>query len=201
MNRPAPRYQGKISSWKDEQGFGFISPNGGGSPVFVHISAFAGRGTRPVLGDIVTYHLGANDRGPCAQQVAYVRGQAAPPSAPGGRMLALLVAAGFLGFAAACVFTRRLPSIVVAVYLGASVLAYLFYALDKAAARKGAGRTPESTLHMIGLLGGWPGALVAQQMLRHKTRKAEFRTTFWATVIVNCGVLAWFLSGHPAFAA
>ncbi len=198
MNRPAPRYQGKISSWKDEQGFGFISPNGGGPPVFVHISAFAGRGPRPVAGDIVTYHLGANDRGPCAQRVAFVLGRAARPSAPGGRKGAWLAAAGFLGFVAACVVTGKLPAIVLAVYAGASVLAFLFYAVDKSAARKNARRTPENTLHLIALLGGWPGALVAQQVLRHKSKKAEFRATFWATVIINCGALAWYLAGIGA---
>src|SRR5690348_9779601 len=53
--RKAPRYQGTITSWKDEQGFGFIAPNGGGPAVFVHIKAFARRGVRPTEHAIVTY--------------------------------------------------------------------------------------------------------------------------------------------------
>ena len=41
------------------------------------------------------------------------------------------------------------------------------------------------------LLGGWPGALIAQQTLRHKSRKASFRAVFWLTVLVNCGLFIW----------
>lgn len=55
----------------------------------------------------------------------------------------------------------------------------------------GAWRTPESTLHWLAIAGGWPGALIAQQALRHKSRKQSFRAAFWFTVIINCGILAW----------
>ncbi len=51
------RYQGKIKAWKDEKGFGFITPNGGGSDVFLHISKLDKRGKRPAVGDQVTYEL------------------------------------------------------------------------------------------------------------------------------------------------
>jgi hypothetical protein len=40
-------------------------------------------------------------------------------------------------------------------------------------------------------MGGWPGALVAQETLRHKSKKASFRIVFWATVLINCAGLAW----------
>lgn len=36
------RHQGKITTWKDDKGFGFITPNGGGEPVFLHVSSRAG---------------------------------------------------------------------------------------------------------------------------------------------------------------
>lgn len=75
-----------------------------------------------------------------------------------------------------------------------SLVTFIAYALDKAAARKGSWRTPESTLHLLSLLGGWPGALVAQRKLRHKTRKPSFRLVFWLTVLLNCGILLWSLS-------
>jgi cold shock CspA family protein len=67
------RYQGKITDWKDDRGFGFITPNGGGAKVFVHISAFRRGEARPVGNDLVTYELvSAGAKGPQAADVAHV---------------------------------------------------------------------------------------------------------------------------------
>lgn len=196
-SRPPPRHQGKISAWKDEQGFGFIAPNGGGPAVFVHISAFPGRMLRPVPGDVVTYQLGTNERGELrAERAAFVLSPAtrqAPRGAGSGPMPVLLVL-GFFGFLAACVFTGKLPPMVIGVYLGMSLVAYLAYSSDKSAARQQRWRTREDTLHALGLLGGWPGALLARHLLRHKSSKASFRLAFWFTVVLNCAALAWLLA-------
>lgn len=75
-----------------------------------------------------------------------------------------------------------------------SLLSYAVYAADKRAARQGRRRVPERTLHLLALLGGWPGALLAQQRLRHKSRKAAFRAVFWLSVLLN-GALLWGLIG------
>lgn len=64
-----------------------------------------------------------------------------------------------------------------------SALTYLLYAKDKRAARKELRRTPEKTLHLFALVGGWPGALLAQAQLRHKTQKQPFKTLLWLTII------------------
>lgn len=69
--------------------------------------------------------------------------------------------------------------------LAASLLCFLAYAWDKAAARRGAWRTPERTLLGLGLLGGWPGGWLAQHLLRHKTSKRSFQRAFWTTVALN----------------
>lgn len=196
-----PRYQGKITSWKDDQGFGFIAPNGGGPAVFVHIKSFATQGIRPAGNDIVTYDLTINQKGqPCADNVAFVRDRASR-QVPSTAARPLAAAAGFLGLIAILVFTGALPLLVFGVYLGASVMAFIAYAVDKSAARKNQWRTKESTLHALALIGGWPGALVAQQIVRHKSKKGSFRMVFWLTVVVNCGVLGWMLtaSGSSAF--
>jgi uncharacterized membrane protein YsdA (DUF1294 family) len=87
-----------------------------------------------------------------------------------------------------------LPPAVPTLYVAASLTAFILYWADKTAAVSGRRRTPEDTLLVIGLFGGWPGALVAQHLIRHKSRKASFQVLFWGTVVVNCTVLAWFWS-------
>ena len=85
-------------------------------------------------------------------------------------------------------------------YVILSVALFVMYGRDKAAAEQGRWRTPELTLHLMSLGGGWPGALVAQRVFRHKTRKQPFQTIFWFTVAGNCLALAWFIvmvSGVP----
>jgi uncharacterized membrane protein YsdA (DUF1294 family) len=73
-----------------------------------------------------------------------------------------------------------------ALYYGASIITYGCYSRDKTAAQNAGRRTPESTLHLMSLVGGWPGALIAQMLLRHKRRKLSFLVGYWFTVIVNC---------------
>ena len=68
------------------------------------------------------------------------------------------------------------------------------YSYDKSAARSSGQRTPENTLHLVDLLGGWPGALIAQQRLRHKTVKQPFQAIFWATVVLNVAAMGWLVS-------
>jgi len=85
-----------------------------------------------------------------------------------------------------------LPLAIPAVYLAASLAAMIAYGVDKSAAQTGAWRTPESTLHVLALMGGWPGALIAQKILRHKSQKPSFQFAFWVTVALNCAALVWF---------
>ena len=78
-----------------------------------------------------------------------------------------------------------LPPIVSIIFIIASLLTYLIYAKDKRAAQKNEWRVSESTLHIYSLCFGWPGAIVAQQKLRHKSKKQSFRLTFLFTVLIN----------------
>ncbi|EAU3963354.1 DUF1294 domain-containing protein [Salmonella enterica] len=70
-------------------------------------------------------------------------------------------------------------------FLLANVLTLAIYGIDKTAARKTWRRVPESTLLVFGVVGGWPGAIVGQQLFRHKTQKQPFKTYFIVSVIVS----------------
>lgn len=200
MPRPPIRYQGKITDWKDEGGFGFIAPHGGGSPVFLHVKAFTPGRRRPVEGDIVTYLLVHNARGqPQAELADYPRsrgalaGAAERPrvrAAPPATGNAILVTIIFFVLLVLLIVTRRVPGWALLVYAGMSVATYIAYANDKSAAQNGSWRTSEETLIMLGLACGWPGALLAQRILRHKSSKASFQATYWGSVVINCVALA-----------
>lgn len=186
------RQKGKIRSWNDDKGFGFIVPNEGGKDVFIHISAFGNRGRRPGIGQIVTYALATDDQGRTQARKATLPGdRLRVPKKKSGAAGAFIVAGAFLALVALSVFSGRVPPMILWLYLGLSLIAYLVYAFDKVAAKDGAWRTSEATLHWLSLVGGWPGALIAQQMLRHKSKKKSFRAAFWVTVFLNVGVFAW----------
>jgi uncharacterized membrane protein YsdA (DUF1294 family) len=72
-----------------------------------------------------------------------------------------------------------------AVPLALSVFAFFAYRSDKRSAEAGDWRVPEATLHVIGLIGGWPGAFLAQRAFRHKTSKLSFQAVFWSVVAVH----------------
>ncbi len=189
------RYQGRITTWKEDKGFGFITPNGGGAQVFVHVSSFSNRQRRPNESAIVTYELSADEKGRArAAKVAFVGEKARLSKPPGTSDLPPLFSACFLFFIVVAVFRGKLPLAVLMFYLAASAVTYLAYYFDKAAASKGHWRTKENTLQLFSLVGGWPGALMAQRWLRHKTAKESFQTVYWITVVLNCCMLGWFFT-------
>ena len=184
------RHQGRVHSWNDDKGFGFVTPNGGGDKAFVHIKAFARATRRPVDGDLITYTTGRDKQGRLQANGIRFVGEPKPAddrATPGwfGPAFALLFVAVLLGAA----FTGQLAMAVLAAYALMSGVAFIAYGIDKAAATAKRQRTPEATLHFLGLLCGWPGALLAQRVFRHKSRKREFQTAFWGTVVVNVAVL------------
>ncbi|MCW4453941.1 cold shock and DUF1294 domain-containing protein [Flavobacterium sp. MXW15] len=195
------RYQGRLSDWNDEKGFGFVTPNGGGERAFVHIKAFERAPRRPRDGELISYLPQRDGRGRC--NATRIRFATHPGNAPRATTRHRFPRAG-LGLAALAVAAIgwRLgawPALLPLAYAGMSVLALLLYGRDKSAARTGRWRTPESTLHLVGLLCGWPGALIAQSLFRHKSSKAGFQFVFWITVAANLAVVAWLVgSGQTA---
>ncbi len=194
------RYVGRIADWNDEKGYGFVTPNGGGERAFVHIKSFEKRGRRPIDGDLVSYEPAFDQRRRLnATRIREVKLSARSPSFQrtwlprkilGILALLALAVAAYLGL---------VPPLVPLVYAGMSLITFVSYGLDKSAARANRWRTQESTLHLFELMGGWPGALIAQGSFRHKTRKLSFQIAFWFGVIVNVVALAWLVqNGHLA---
>ena len=185
------RRQGRIAKWNDERGFGFISPSEGGDSLFVHISSLPHSDRRPSVNEAVSYTLGFDSHGrPQANDVRYIVG---PRSASlmrqiprSGIAVPIAFAMSFLIALAALAAVGWLEMSWLALYYGASIITYGCYSRDKTAAQNAGRRTRESKLHLMSLVGGWPGALIAQVVLRHKTRKPSFLVGYWFTVIVNC---------------
>jgi uncharacterized membrane protein YsdA (DUF1294 family)/cold shock CspA family protein len=192
------RYKGRITTWKPERGFGFVTPAGGGEPVFLHITAFSDRRRAPVENEMVTYQLTYDERKrPRATNVkrspvarAKRRSSSESVSSPIPLGFTLL----FLLFVVTAMLAGRLPPVILAVYGVASIAAFLAYKFDKSAAQQGRWRTKESSLLFLGLVGGWPGAFIAQRVLRHKSRKRSFQIAFWGTVALNTGLLVLLLT-------
>lgn len=190
------RYQGKIVKWNEAKGFGFVMPRGGNQPVFVHVRGFSSRQRRPPENALVSYALGSDAKGRCC--AVNVRYTDEKPSTIELKIsvLPMLLALSFAALLMGVVLAGYVPPIISILYLVLSLAAFLAYALDKSAAETGRRRTPENTLHIFGLAGGWPGAILAQQLLRHKSSKREFQTTFWLTVMLNSGALTWLVSPY-----
>jgi uncharacterized membrane protein YsdA (DUF1294 family)/cold shock CspA family protein len=209
------RFKGTLVDWKDDRGFGFIEPANGGARVFCHVKAFEVRVRRPISGDRVTYVFSKDEQGRlnAAQvrpegledasyksNVGFRRREQSTHRASSGsatlptRSLAFVGIGLFAFFACvvALVIARLVSYFVPLIYMGMSCLTFLVYAFDKSAAMNRRWRTQEQTLHALELLGGWPGAWLAQNIFRHKSRKVSFRVTFWFCVIVNIAFLTWY---------
>lgn len=194
------RLAGRVREWHDDKGFGFLAPVNGGDFVFAHIHEFQRGSRRPVIGDIVTYRLGKDPRGRFrAFEVRYA-GQKQETSREATRLPRAALGATALIAAAGAAAFGIVPTFVAGVYLALSAVSYVLYGYDKTSAERSVRRTPESSLHVADLLGGWPGALIAQQQFRHKTIKQPFQSVFWMTVVLNLAVTGWLVRSGVAVA-
>lgn len=169
------RKTGALQRWDPAKGFGFIEAQP--RPIFVHRRAFDAHADPPEVGDHIAYVVGRDAQGrPCATEAAVVQRS-------GRRWWSLL---GLLPWLA-------LPGLALARWgpagwglaggmLALSALTFVLYRADKRKSQTGAWRTPEAKLHLLELLGGWPGAFVAQRVLRHKLTKRSYQAIFWIVV-------------------
>lgn len=199
----ALRIDGTLASWNDARGFGFITPTQGGRDVFVHVSALVNGPKRPRIGEALTFEVELTPEGKRRARMVLPAG-ASITDRPrrtklSGRrsVVGYLAIVAFLALYLTVAVERGLPLWVSVLYVGTSIVSFLVYAADKSAAATGTWRTSESTLLAFGIIGGWPGAVIAQQILRHKTRKRNFQLAFWGTVALNIAAFLAFTS--PSF--
>ncbi len=189
------KWQGKIINWNDDRGFGFVKPNGGGDRAFVHIKSFISRSHRPVNGDVIVYEIirDKNNRNKAvnirfAKDLTKLKNRKV--SNNGSKFGFVFILCFFIVILVSTI-TKKLPIFVVGIYVVVSLITFIIYALDKSAAQSGSWRTKENSLHLLSLIGGWPGAYFAQNKLRHKSSKQEFKIVYRLTVLINLGFLFW----------
>jgi uncharacterized membrane protein YsdA (DUF1294 family)/cold shock CspA family protein len=191
------KLKGTLREWNEDKQYGFILPSGGGPDVFAHISAFQNRFRKPMPGDVVFYHPEKRKDG--RHRAAFITygddkmGVNMPQFSERGVWVAMLFSSAFLVAMSFFGCLRLIPWELVALYLVMSVITFLMYRSDKSAARKKRWRTQEKSLLVCGLIGGWPGALIAQQVFRHKSSKIGFQVMFWCSVAINCACLGLLL--------
>lgn len=207
---------GRIEQWNDARGYGFVRPlesqDGAGARAFVHVRAIAQAGRRPADGDLIRYDTERDAQGRTnAVRVSFVAAEAMRRQAQdraGARAssrerraqarLGGVLRRGALGVAIAVPVGGWLMGewggVVPLWYAALSLVSFLAYRHDKVAAGRGRRRTPERSLHLLDLAGGWPGGLVAQQVFHHKSSKTAYQVVFWLTVALNAAVFAGLLS-------
>lgn len=184
-----PRSRGRLVSWNDERGYGFLAPEDGSGDVFVHANAFVKEGRHIEIGQVYTFDLdtGADGRRK-AKRVTLVIPEKQGPSLVAKflqRGPRFLVIPAFLFIALAVSSTVPVSPNWWLIYAVASFTCFIGYGLDKQAAENKRWRVSETVLLMLGLAGGWPGGLIGQEVFRHKTQKKTFRTLFWMSVAIN----------------
>lgn len=197
---------GRLIEWRDGKGFGFVRPDAGGRDFFVHISAFGkGLKRRPMVGDIIRFSVADSDSATAVKRrivLAHIEGVDYKPRRPGAAMgyspleklfnRILITLPLALSLYLLWTYSNPIPFVS---YIFMSALTVLCYAADKRQAMIGTWRIPEPYLHLLELMGGWPGGLLAQNQFRHKAKKPSYQWIFWGIVVLH-GVL-WLIALYP----
>ncbi|MBM9613427.1 cold shock and DUF1294 domain-containing protein [Desulfobulbus rhabdoformis] len=191
---------GTVIKWNEEKGFGFIAPDSGGRELFFHISDYSRSHKRPIVHLNVRFRPTIDQKGrPAAKNVIPLKGH----KGNGREMRQKLFAVGlFTLFSCglcSLLSLHLIPNELVYLYAAMSLITFFVYGKDKYAAQNGQWRISESGLHTLSLLGGWPGARLAQSFLRHKSSKGSFLFIYWITVVLNCGFLYWLTTPKGSF--
>lgn len=193
---------GVLKQWKKD--FGFIQVENG-ERFFVHISTLKRGGIhQPRIGDTIYFTLGKDKQGRARAQTAGRNPEQlekANARRAAHRQANAQPRFDWIDYAAFCLLPVALllaaaspiRGLILVAMVMLSAASYVLYAFDKNQAQKNAWRVPEATLHGLAILGGWPGALLAQHRLRHKTQKGTFRVVFAISALLNVLILAYLL--------
>jgi uncharacterized membrane protein YsdA (DUF1294 family)/cold shock CspA family protein len=163
----------RISEWNRARGFGYLDHEG--RRVFLHIRDFTDRERPPLAGDHVSFVIGADKQGrPCARQ-AVLLGAAGRIHARHFAILVFLLLPGYAVYQQAGGAGLQYAAVWAAMV---SIITWFIYAADKRRARSRAWRESEFNLHLLEILGGWPGAFFAQRKFRHKSSKGVYQFVF-----------------------
>ncbi len=179
---------GRLSIWKADQGYGFLQPEDDSGDVFVHVRDFIKEGRNIEIGQLYSFELALDPQGRRrAKHVRTLQAETAesPAINPVERSVRYLVIIAFAILVGSVWQVQPIPPAILYVYVIASALCFAGYGFDKQAALAGNWRISETVLILLGLVGGWPGAILAQEVFRHKTRKRSFRAVFWMSVSIN----------------
>lgn len=187
------RYQGKIIKWHDNKGYGFVRATSDSKNVFLHISDIHRLNKRPEINELVSYELMKDARGRFrATHVVYqtqsatIRNTEQPTKLNSTFLVFILM---FFTLVTERTLKGFLPVTFTLILFGVNLILFLYYYQDKTSAMKKTSRTPESTLHWLSLIGGWPSAYVAQKLFNHKHKKQSFLVTYRLTVLINCSAV------------
>lgn len=192
---PNTLQHGVVVKFDPDHGFGFIRPDGAregeNTDVFVHIRNVPGRKSL-YPGQRVRYYLIRTEKGLAAINVE--AGSVLGTPYLRYMLVGLGVALVLLFFLATVLDRPASLALWIAMWAGALSISTLgVYGYDKAQAQGDGPRVPEFVLHLLGALGGTPGAFIAMRLFRHKTKKPRFQAIFWLIVAAQLGVVVWWL--------
>jgi len=170
--------QSRLIEWDARRGFGYVDH--GGKRLFLHHLDLLDRGHRPRKGDVLSYRVGTDEKGrSCAKAARFrrTRGLLRFRDLVGLLLLLLLPALAMMRLPWPAWMTATYVAVV-------SLICYWHYRDDKRRALDGERRIPENTLNFLELIGGWPGAFLAQRQFHHKTAKAAYQFVFRSIVLV-----------------
>jgi len=187
----APLVRGKIVDWDPAKGRGLVDT--GDKRLVLYAHDLVDRSKAPAIGDEIIFQSDEDQRGGAA--VRNARFVTHGGRITGGHLLFLTVLLVAPVLALFRITAPGMAAIAAGSALLLSLVTCLVYASDKRRARAGTTRIKESTLHLCALLGGWPGAFLAQRWLRHKTAKVGFQLVFWLIVTAHQYVAVDYLIG------